>query len=224
TGTTSGQSSGDSASQARRFLQRHFGKHGSIEKSTSLCAFLFNLGVNYNQSESEPEQPQQQESQDRTESQSQAELSQQSQSQDASSAEKEPEQPKVQLHTWHLEELPSVQPKLATAIEWRQEQLQIFNCAWHLQNCSWRHVHSSEFQLPNCNCQKIKQTTEYINRLLKVSLPVLDGQQEQLDGGKDAARSPTLGPDVNGNIMSLNSLLQQLNELLEQQNEEQAVR
>jgi len=54
-----------------------------------------------------------------------------------------------ELHTWHLEELPQVLPQLATKTEWPVEQLQLTDCAWHLKNCNWRNVPSSEFQLPN---------------------------------------------------------------------------
>ncbi|XP_051860758.1 putative uncharacterized protein DDB_G0271606 isoform X2 [Drosophila albomicans] len=277
TGAASCSCVGDSLDQATRFLQRHFGKHGCIEKSSSLCALLFALGINYSQDEEQEQQVKQKvelqveehvetqveqqveeqveehvETQVELQAEQQADqqaehqadqqagqveqpLEQQLETEEQLVAEANEDQPLLlelealkspqMLHTLQLELLPTVLPQWATAIEWQREQLQIFNCAWHLQNCNWRHVPNSEFQLPNCHCHKIKQMTEYINGLLKVSMPALNEQKEEEQKTKavqqQSEKCPL--PDVNANIMSLNSLLQQLNELLEQQNEEQAV-
>ncbi|XP_062130258.1 putative uncharacterized protein DDB_G0271606 isoform X2 [Drosophila sulfurigaster albostrigata] len=274
TGAASCSCVDDSLDQATRFLQRHFGKHGCIEKSSSLCALLYALGINYSQDEEQEQQVEQkveeqqveqeveqqveQQVKEHVETQVEHQAEQQADQQAAHQADQQAGQvdqsleqqleteqqhgeeaneeqpllmelealksPQVQ-HTLQLELLPTVLPQWAITIEWHREQLQIFNCAWHLQNCNWRHVSSSEFQLPNCHCHKIKQMTEYINGLLKVSLPALNEQKEEEQKSKaeqqQSEECPL--PDVNANIMSLNSLLQQLNELLEQQNEEQAV-
>ncbi|XP_060651987.1 putative uncharacterized protein DDB_G0271606 isoform X2 [Drosophila nasuta] len=285
TGAASCSCVGDSLDQATCFLQRHFGKHGCIEKSSSLCALLYALGINYSQDEEQEQQVEQkvelqveeqveehletqveqqaeqqveQQVEEYVETQVEQQAAQQADQQAEHQADQQAgqvEQPLEQqleteqqlveeanedqplllelealkspqmLHTLQLELLPTVLPQWATAIEWHREQLQIFNCAWHLQNCNWRHVPNSEFQLPNCHCHKIKQMTEYINGLLKVSMPALNEQKEEEQKSKaeqqQSEKCPL--PDVNANIMSLNSLLQQLNELLEQQNEEQAV-
>ncbi|KAM8712609.1 hypothetical protein ACLKA7_013012 [Drosophila subpalustris] len=216
-GATSDRCVGDPLTQARSFLRRHFGKRGSIERTPSLDNFLLAVGVDMDMEE-EPQQLLTQLTQEETEAVTQEDAQEESQE----DIQEEELILEPVLHTWHLEELPKVLPQLVTTIEYHTEHLELTDCAWHLQNCTWRHVPNSEFQLPNCQCQRIKETMGHINQLVKTSMPEEDEEAEEDKEQGQSKPHTRLMLDVNANIMSLNGLLQQLNELLEQQHEEQA--
>lgn len=126
------------------------------------------------------------------------------------------------------------QPQRATIIEWPEGKMQIINCAWHLKYCSWRNEYDGEYHLPKwyalivlllpgipckivsspCRsyCHKIKLTMEYIYELSKLLLATEDEQMQlQL----------TCSSDLNGNIMSLNGMVNHLNHLIQLQLHEQ---
>ncbi|XP_034479461.1 uncharacterized protein LOC117785503 [Drosophila innubila] len=248
-GSTSCHCAGDSLTQARSFLQRHFGKRGSIESTASLDNFLLALGVQLDMDDEPEEQQEQQQQEEQVQQKVTAEDSQeeiqeailddmpeviQADTLDASQAEALEEaetqlaalelKSEPELHTWHLEQLPKMLPQLASQTEWHMEQLQLSDCAWHLKNCSWRNVLNSEFQLPNCQCHRIKETMGHINMLVNASMPEDEDHDEKEEEKEQRVqkKSTCLVSNVNANIMSLNGLLQQLNQLLEQQNDEQA--
>lgn len=166
---------GDPLTQARTFLQRHFGQRGSIERTLSLDNFLLALGVHFDKEDESAQQEQQQQLEEQVQQQQQEEVQQDVTQEDSKEdTQEEPQEPlediqeaavaeealqleeqvpksesEPELHTWHLEQLPEVLPQLATHTEWHMEQLLVSNCDWHLQNCKWRDVPSSEFQLSN---------------------------------------------------------------------------
>lgn len=235
-GTTNCNCGGDSSTQTKYFFQRHFGKSGSIERSPSLDNFLVELGVSLsmdNEAEKQSERLEerqkevvQQEQQDEVQAKTQEDVQEDAQEdiekdeleeakeealkEEQSLLEKIEHRSELELYTWHLEELPKVLPQLATKTEWQEEQLQISNCAWHLQNCNWRNL-----QPANCQCHKVKETMEHI----KASM---SEKEDKVDLQQNSKKSNSSIPDVNANIMNLNELLQQLNNLLEQQNKKKA--
>ncbi|KAH8418552.1 hypothetical protein KR222_000549, partial [Zaprionus bogoriensis] len=209
------QSGLDAQEQAAIFLKRHFGKGGSIEKNPELCKYLIEMGQRRELA-----------------AELKAELAElMRQDDDKKRLENEQllqQQQQSGIYTCRLVHIP--QPQRATVREWPKGKLQVYNCAWHLKHCVWRNVYNGEFRLPNCYCEKIKQTMNYIDELMSKSLPGVNEREEEKEtktekNVKKKLAAPyadrALCSDINANITSLNGLLNQLNQLLELQQQQQ---
>ncbi|XP_032597085.1 uncharacterized protein LOC6569143 [Drosophila grimshawi] len=196
------RSCGNRDGQARGFLQRHFGRHGSLRRTPSMRELLARLQVEkYLGHEFELEQQQEQ------------------------------QQPKL-IYTWALVELPVVLSQRATIFVHPVEQLVVLNLEWHLQSCKWRQFNVSELEeLPKCYCVQIKEKMDILNELMKSAEPQAEEKQHPVKKMHSKSKSQSKSEskidnnkamcDMNANILELNACLKQLNSLLEKQNQSQ---